>query len=203
MARVRPAERDASICDISRELIQTGAVAYPRGLLSEGEEVVLDLHPHWRALALPLARVPVTVGVAAFLVELVPDWSVQRWLRLAIVVVALVLLVWFSLLPYLRWTTTHYVITTRRIVLREGVVARNGRDVPLNRVNDVTFRHTIVERLFRSGTLIVESAGERGQVVLSDVPRVERVQRTVYDLVQEAERLDGVARSTDGPAAYA
>ncbi|MGH3743749.1 MAG: PH domain-containing protein [Mycobacteriales bacterium] len=177
-------------------------MAYPRGLLSDGETVVLDLHPHWRALVLPLGRVPVTVGVAAFLIEIVPDWSVQRWLRLAVVVVALLLLLWFSLRPYLRWVTTHYVVTDRRIVLREGVVARNGRDVPLNRVNDVTFRHSVVERFFRSGTLIIESAGERGQVVLTDVPRVERVQRTVYDLVAATEQ-DGVARSEDGPPAYA
>ena len=163
-------------------------MAYPRGLLSEGEEVVLDLHPHGRALAVPLGLVPAVVGAGAFLAAIVPSGSTQRWLRLAIVGVALALLVWRSLLPYLRWATTHYVVTTRRIVLREGIVARNGRDVPLNRVNDVTFSHTVLERFFRSGTLVVESAGERGQVVLTDVPRVERVQRTVYDLVQESDR---------------
>jgi uncharacterized membrane protein YdbT with pleckstrin-like domain len=163
-------------------------MAYPRGLLSDGEEVVLDLHPHWRALVVPLALVPITIGVGSYLAAITPDGSAQRWLRLAIAVIGLALLAWRSLLPYLRWVTQHYVVTTNRIVLREGIVARNGRDVPLNRVNDVTFSHSIVERLFRSGTLIIESAGERGQVVLTDVPRVEKVQRTVYDLVQDAER---------------
>jgi uncharacterized membrane protein YdbT with pleckstrin-like domain len=162
-------------------------MAYPKGLLTGGEEVVLDLHPHWRALVLPLGLVPVVVGVGTFVAVIVPDWSIQRWVRLAIGVIALLLLVWRSLLPFLRWVTTHYVITTNRIVLRDGVFARQGRDVPLNRVNDVTFSHTVTERLFRSGTLVVESAGERGQVVLADVPRVEAVQRTVYDLVQAAE----------------
>jgi uncharacterized membrane protein YdbT with pleckstrin-like domain len=171
-------------------VIHTLAMAYPRGLLSEGEEVVLDLHPHWRALVVPLALVPITIGVGSYLAAITPSGSAQRWLRLAILVIVLALLAWRSLLPYLRWVTQHYVVTTNRIVLREGIVARNGRDVPLNRVNDVTFNHSIVERLFRSGTLIVESAGERGQVVLTDVPRVEKVQRTVYDLVQDAERGD-------------
>lgn len=162
-------------------------MAYPKALLSEGEEVVLDLHPHWRALVVPLALVPVVIGVGAFLAAIVPDWDAQGWVRVAILVVALALLVWFSLVPYVRWATEHYVVTTHRIVLREGFVARNGRDVPLNRINDVTFSHGVVERMFGSGTLVVESAGERGQVVLADVPHVERVQRTVYDLVQEAD----------------
>lgn len=163
-------------------------MAYPKALLSEGEEVVLDLHPHWRALVVPLGLVPVVIGVGSFLAAIVPDGSAQKWLRLAILVIAVVVLVWFSLLPWLRWVSRHYVVTTNRIVLREGIVARNGRDIPLNRVNDVTFSHGIVERMFGSGTLVVESAGERGQVVLSDVPHVERVQRTVYDLVQDADQ---------------
>ncbi len=166
-------------------------MAYPKALLSRGEEVALDLHPHWRALVVPLGLVPVVVGVGTFLAVVVPSWSIQGWVRLAILVVALLLLAWFSLRPFLRWVSTHYVVTTNRIVLREGVLARSGRDVPLNRVNDVTFSHSVGERLFRSGTLVVESAGERGQVVLRDVPRVESVQRTVYDLVQEAEERDG------------
>jgi hypothetical protein len=62
--------------------------------------------------------------------------------------------------------------------------------VPLARVNDVSFQHTLGERLFGSGTLTVESAGERGQVVLADVPRVESVQRRLYRLVEdENQRL--------------
>ena len=162
-------------------------MAYPKGLLSDGEEVVLDLHPHWRALVVPLGLVPVTIGIGAFLAAIAPDGSAQKWLRLAILVVAVAVLVWFSLRPYLRWATKHYVVTTNRIVLREGVVARNGRDIPLNRINDVTFSHSVLERLFGSGTLVVESAGERGRVVLADVPTVEQVQRTVYDLVQAAD----------------
>jgi uncharacterized membrane protein YdbT with pleckstrin-like domain len=76
-------------------------------------------------------------------------------------------------------------MTTRRVIMRTGVVARNGRDVPLSRVNDVSFSHTMVERLFGSGTLVIESAGDRGQVVLGDVPHVESVQRELYGLVEE------------------
>ena len=79
------------------------------------------------------------------------------------------------------------MVTNRRIVHREGVITRSGRDVPLNRVNDVSFQHGPIDRIFGAGTLTIESAGERGQVVLSDVPRVEKVQHTVYDLVQAEE----------------
>ncbi len=164
---------------------------YPTRLLSPAEQVVLDLRGHWRALARPLLLVPLTVGVAAFVAEVVPSWEVhgvaiQGWLRLVVLLVALFVLARWSLRPYLVWQSRQYVVTTQRIVLREGVLARRGRDVPLERVHDVSFAHTAAERLFRSGTLVVESAGEHGQVVLVDVPRVESVQRTVSELVRRA-----------------
>jgi uncharacterized membrane protein YdbT with pleckstrin-like domain len=96
--------------------------------------------------------------------------------------------------PYLRWHTTLYVMTTDRIITRSGVLTRTGRDIPLSRVNDVSFSHNIFERMLRCGTLTVESAGERGQLVLADVPRVEQVQRELYRLVDEHMRQRGMAR---------
>jgi uncharacterized membrane protein YdbT with pleckstrin-like domain len=184
---------------IDRRAGTLSAVAYPKALLAPGEKVVLDLHPHWKKIALPVLLVPVVVGVGAFVAAIIPDGSAQAPLRYAILIVAIVLLVWFSLRPYLTWQFTHYVITNRRIVHREGVLKRSGRDVPLNRVNDVSFEHGVVDRIFGCGTLIVESAGERGQVVLSDVPQVENTQHTLYDLVQDEEARESAGRTAATP----
>ena len=104
----------------------------------------------------------------------------------------MLLLLRFSLWPYVQWQTTRYVLTTRRIVIRQGVFGRSGRDIPLTRVNDVSFRHSLFERLLRCGTLTIESAGEHGQVVLPEVPTVEIVQREVYKRVEaEVRRMGG------------
>lgn len=163
---------------------------FPDSILDDDERVVRNLRPHWRRVALPVVLVPVIVGVGSYLWFVVPHGVVHKPLRIAILVVALLALLWFSLRPWLRWLTTRYVVTTRRVVVRTGVLSRNGRDVPMTRINDVSFQHTLLERLFGSGTLVVESAGERGQVILADVPRVESVQRTLYQLVEdESQRL--------------
>jgi uncharacterized membrane protein YdbT with pleckstrin-like domain len=73
------------------------------------------------------------------------------------------------------------------VLLRTGVLSRSGRDVPLGRINDVSFEHTLLERMLRCGTLTVESAGERGLIVLTDIPRVEAVQGTLYQLMEDDE----------------
>lgn len=161
---------------------------FPARLLGEGEEVVLDLHPHWKRLVVPAVLVPVVAGVGTYLMFVLPSGSFQTPGRLAIAVVGVAVLLRFSVWPWLRWLTTRYVLTTHRVVIREGVFGRSGRDVPLTRVNDVSFHHSLVERMLGCGTLTIESAGEHGQVELPEVPRVERVQREVYRLVEELPR---------------
>lgn len=157
-------------------------MGYPKKLLSEGESVVLETHPHWKSLVLPILALLVTLGVAGFLWAVIDD-ELGRYVILG--VTALLVLLFF-VVPFLRWRTTLFVITDDRVVVRSGILSRTGRDIPLTRVNDISFSHNLLERMLGCGTLVVESAGERGQVELSDIPHVERVQRTLYELVERA-----------------
>jgi uncharacterized membrane protein YdbT with pleckstrin-like domain len=160
----------------------------PEKLLGEGENVEMAMRPHWKELVGPVLLLLVLAPVTTYVVTIVPESGAQGWLRLALAVVAALVLVRWALWPFLRWLTTSYVVTDRRLITRRGIIARHGRDMPLSRINDVTFNHSgILERVLRCGTLVVESAGERGQLVLSDVPNVEEVQRDVYRLAEQDE----------------
>jgi membrane protein YdbS with pleckstrin-like domain len=159
-------------------------MAYPRKLLSEDEQVVLETHPHWKVLVVPVLELLVVLAAAGFLLARFEEpWA--RWTTTGLTL--LLVLVLFGV-PFLRWRTTLFVFTTKRVVTRAGVLTRTGRDVPLNRINDVSFSENLLERVLRCGTLTVESAGERGQVVLADVPRVAEVQHQLYELIQVAGR---------------
>lgn len=159
-------------------------MAYPKKLLSEGENVILETHPHWKVLVLPVLELLVLLGVAGYSLATF-DQSWAQWTTAGVAaVLVLALFVW----PFLRWRTTQFVLTDKRVVTREGILTRAGRDIPLNRVNDVSFTHNVFERMLRCGTLTVESAGERGQVVLEDIPRVADVQHKLYELTERAGR---------------
>jgi len=159
------------------------SMGYPKKLLNPDEDVVFDLHPHWKALVVPTLLAPTTVFVAAFAAGKIPKGDMQGKLRFAVAVLGLVVFAWLVVAPYVKWLTTHFVLTTRRVIMREGLIARKGRDIPIFRINDVTFEHSVVERLLGCGSLVVESAGERGQVTLTDIPHVEDVQRQIYSLI--------------------
>lgn len=178
-------------------------MGYPKRLLDENEEIVFDLHPHWKILFMPVVAAVLTVFLASFASAKAPEGGSQALIRLAVLVLAIASIVVFSIVPVVRWRTTHFVLTTKRVVMRSGLLARAGRDIPLFRVNDVTFHHSMWERLFGAGTLTVESAGERGQVELKDIPHVEAVQRELYRLVEMHEdRRSGELRTRSEDPAY-
>lgn len=164
-------------------------MAYPQKLLAEGESIVYEMKPHWRTLVFPVFWLLVLVGVGSYLYAKTGSWfdegaarSVVRWV---IVLVALFVLVVWVIRPVVYWYSTQYVLTDHRIIIRTGIIARRGRDMPLSRVNDVSFGHSVVERFLNCGTLVVESAGTQGQLVIANVPNVETIQREIYRLHDE------------------
>jgi uncharacterized membrane protein YdbT with pleckstrin-like domain len=163
-----------------------GRMSFPKRLLSEDETLVLSLRPHIKVLFLPVVLLLVVSPVAALLIGVIPDWGVQFWLRSAIALVAVLVLVRWTVWPFVVWWNTVYAVTTRRLVIREGVFGREGHDMPLTRLNDVSFSHSFWERLLGCGTLVIESAGEHGQIELDDIPHIEQVQRTLYRLSDDA-----------------
>jgi uncharacterized membrane protein YdbT with pleckstrin-like domain len=160
-------------------------MGYPARLLGDGEEIEFALRPHGKALVRPVLVLLLTCAGAAFVIGVAPD-DFRTPLVVGVLLVAAVVLLRWAVAPWLVWLTTNYILTNRRLIMREGVVKREGRDMPLARVNDVSFAHgSLLERMLGCGTLVVESAGEHGQVVLNDLPHVEDVQRELYRLVEE------------------
>jgi len=156
--------------------------------LTEDEHLVLRLHPHWKTLIRPV-WVAVLVVAAALIAEvLIPSNSAAPVERLVVAAVAILAVMLWLIVPVLRWRTTTYELTTRRLRVRSGIATRRGRDIPLARINDVSFEKGLLDRLLGSGRLVVESAGEHGQILLNDIPRVEFTQATLFRLVEEEQR---------------
>jgi membrane protein YdbS with pleckstrin-like domain len=164
--------------------------------LAVGEQSVEVLHPHWKTMVGPVLGAFLIVAALLVGEVVIPGGRDAAIERLATAVLAIVLLMWWLMYPLLRWRTTRYELTTRRMRLRTGVVARNGSDIPLSRITDVSFRKSPLDRLLGSGTLVVESAGEHAEIILRQVPHVERVSATLFQLVED-ERLRAATTAQD------
>ena len=165
------------LCGMARELSLIG-----------DEQRVLLVHPHWKVLVRPVLLAVLVLAAALVLEAVIPAGSAAAGERLVVAAVAvLVLMVWL-MIPVLRWRLTTYELTSRRLRLRDGIVTKHGRDIPLIRITDVSFEQGPLDRLLGCGRLVVESAGEHGQIVLRDIPQVEYVQATLYRLVEDEQR---------------
>ncbi len=162
-------------------------------LLTEGESVVVDTRTHPKALIFPLLILLVTLAVAIFLDRKTGNHVVS----LIVWILAAAVVVWFTLRPFLDWLTSTYTITTKRLITREGVLARRGHDIPLMRISDVAYDMGIIDRMLGCGTLVISDASTRGSVRLHDIPHVEDVQRKLTELLGPSGS-GGDVRTDDG-----
>ncbi len=152
-------------------------MAYPRRLLTEGESVEREFRQHWRLLVVPLAWT--ILGGAAIIVTWVtdPDERVLDWVVTA---VAGLVILRYGLYRFIQWWFTLYVLTNERLIKRSGVLARRGLEIPLENINDIRFTQNVLERILRSGDLLIESAGEQGQSEFGNIPDPEKFQSEIY-----------------------
>lgn len=155
-------------------------MAFPRRLLADHERIVLDLRPHWVALVAPILWI--VAAIAAYVVGTnLIDAEAANW---ALGALALIVILWKGVHPILEWVTTNFVLTSDRLITRSGVIAKRSKEIPLERINDVTFTQSILERMLGAGDLMLESAGERGQTRITNVRNPEQVQLTIYKEVE-------------------
>ncbi|GAB3238064.1 PH domain-containing protein [Kineosporia babensis] len=173
-------------------------MGFPTHLLADDEELVLVLRRHIKVIAWPILLLLLILALvgASFLLD-------QPLVTLIAAGIGLLAALRWVLWPIVVWWNEIYVLTTKRLILRRGVFNRSGHDMPLSRLNEVSFEHSLIERMLGCGTLKVENASDGGPLVLTDIPKVELVQRSLYELADDLRGVRGgpldasVARNLD------
>jgi membrane protein YdbS with pleckstrin-like domain len=159
-------------------------------LLGEGETLVHEFRPHGQALFWPATAFIATGFVASFLLGELGQGSrvpagAQGVVHAVIVAAAIVSVVCLTLIPVAKWLSIRYLITDRRLITRWGIVTREGRDLPLARLTDVRYTAGPLQRMLGTGTMLVETMGDSGPLVMRCVPDVETVQRELFRLHEQ------------------
>jgi uncharacterized membrane protein YdbT with pleckstrin-like domain len=166
-------------------------MAYPEKLLSPGEQVMSEFRPHWSGIVKE-AILSILALVLIVLVA-VQGFSWGPW------AIGALILVWLLLVArgFIRWFTTQHVITTERVIHRMGMISKQGKEIPLEVINDVAFNQLAWERIFGTGDLLIESAGTHGQSKYTDIPDPEAIQSLIYKVREDRQHA---LQSGGGPA---
>jgi len=172
-------------------------MAYPERLLSEDEVVETEFRPHWSGIL--REGVVILLGIAVGVVFAIV--GVNPWLYAALAAVVVILVV----RGLVRWLTTSHIITSERLIYRAGFIAKHGNELPLEVIQNVAFNQTIIERIFGTGDLMVESAGTHGQTRYRDIPNPEGIQSLIYKVrearIGEVDAGTSPRRSSDAGSA--
>ena len=151
-------------------------MAFPTRLLVEGEELVFDLRPHWIALVMPAIATVATLAVMIVLYETFDE----PVLDMVVGIAGTLFLLAYPVRKLVDWLTSHFVVTSDRIIHRRGFIAKYSMEVPLEAINDVRFEQGVIDRVIGAGTLVVQSASEAGRQVFDHIRKPEEVQKTIY-----------------------
>lgn len=163
-------------------------MGYPDDALATDEELLLHRHPHWKMLILPVITGILATAVAGFVGGLAADRldGTGRTVALVVVLVAWLALVgWRCVAPLVTWKSTHFIVTDRRVLIRQGVLTHSGIDIPMGRISNVQFRHGLVDRMLGTGTLVIVSSAD-DPLEFDDIPDVQRVHSLLYHQVFDA-----------------
>ena len=142
------------------------------------ETVVARLRPHSRALFLPTVALLADIGAVSYFAGSLPE----EWMNLLLLAAGAVVALLLFVVPVLRWLSQNDTITTRRVVIRSGILVRSRQELLHSRGYDVTVRQAGLQLLFRSGDVLINTGNEH-PVVLRDVPNADLVQSALHDLM--------------------
>jgi uncharacterized membrane protein YdbT with pleckstrin-like domain len=174
-------------------------MGYPTNLVQDGETVALDLRPHWWYFSRNiLTGIPLAI-ILIVVLSSDTDW-ISKYGGILVGIVAIAWAVWLAL-KYLQWRMTYFVVTSRRVIYRSGVISKRGVEIPLERINNINFHQRLIDRIIGAGDLDIESAGKDGQSHFDFIRHPDGVQHEVYRQM-EARNMP-VAMVQQAPAVVA
>ncbi|WP_347353589.1 PH domain-containing protein [Intrasporangium sp.] len=160
-------------------------MGFPENVLARGEKVVKSLHPHWLTVVGPTLLAVLLLAIGVVVAWATPDDRTGNLIQWVVAGLLVVVAIPFVLVPFLRWRTTHYVVTSHRVMVRRGILSKSGKDITLSKITDVSFEQTLLDRIVNAGSLRIESAGDSPDELLRNIPRSNEVQQLVNRLVDE------------------
>jgi uncharacterized membrane protein YdbT with pleckstrin-like domain len=157
-------------------------MAYPKNLIQDGETVALDLRPHWWYFSRNIFT-GIPLLIILILVLNIDDDDLRKYTGWIVGLAAVAWAVWL-VLKYFQWKMTYFVVTSRRVIYRTGVISKKGVEIPLERVNNINFHQRIIDRIIGAGDLDIESAGKDGQSHFDFIRHPDGVQHEIYRMME-------------------
>lgn len=155
---------------------------FPDDYLHPNETLILNLRPHWFSMVPSTAALLGALIVGLFAIVQVDNQA----LSILAGVLILAALAWFGV-NYAKWVSSHFVLTSDRLIHREGIISRSGIEIPLERINTVFSSQSVFERMIGAGDLVIESASTEGRQEFENMRKPSAIQNEIYVAMEANE----------------
>lgn len=180
-------------------------MGFPENVLAKGEKVERSIHPHWLTVVGPVFVALLFAAGAVTIAAVTPDDGRGNLIQWVVVGILALVAIPAVVVPLLRWRTTHYVVTSHRVMVRKGILNKSGKDITLSKITDVSFEQTLLDRIINSGSLRIESAGDSPDETLKNIPHSNDVQQLINRLIDDDDtrrRMVAQGRAAHGRPGY-
>lgn len=159
--------------------------------LRPNEYVKYEAHFSLKVFVMPMLLM--SIGIMILLAALTgsaSDTTVQ-WLGYHLSVSTLLLLLGIILFfPYIRRRVDNrlkiYAITNQRVYVRRGIFNIVEKDIPLPKINDVQISHTIIQRMFNAGDIIIQVGNDESSMIIDDIDHPRNFRDIIISGIYEA-----------------
>jgi len=153
---------------------------------------VWDLRKMW-ALRKANARTQLLASVIVAAIIYAVAWLVQskRFGVGGMLLIVLLVVIGWALIQVGEWADRFFVLTNKRIVVIEGLIAKTVRTMPIGKLTDMAYRQTAWGKALGYGLFDVESAGQDQPLKLIDyVPDPDYINMQITHLLFASSKPD-------------
>ena len=162
------------------------------------EQIVTRFRAHGRKLALPVIALLLLAGLGGYFI----GFFEQLWLNILIAVLIAAALIFAVIMPLLSWLASRTTITTKRVIVRSGLMTRSRSEVALTRLRTISSHRSLGQRLVGAGDIELTVAGGEPALHLLDVPAAKETAELLQFLLERCYSANGYGAAGYGTGGY-
>ena len=149
--------------------------------VSRQEEIIFKEHPSWGFMFVGLGLVALLFGLVFYMFKgdssglLISLFACPFGIVFVFLAVRIISL----------WATSRYTLTNKKLIVEKGLFTHQRKVIPIEKIQDVGYHREFIQIIFGVGDVVVEFAGERGQVRLSHLRKYRERSETILSLIQK------------------
>jgi len=148
-----------------------------RTKLRQDEKLLFETRKHWFFLLIPFF-----IAVALIILSLYIYFKLEEKSNLYLLIPILSLL--YFIFRYYSWRNDLWAVTNIRVIDESGVFTINSKESPIDKINNVAYRQTVIGRILGYGDVQIQTAAEMGETSYTSISHPDKLKEALSNAME-------------------